>query len=715
MKILFITFETVDTPCPRYRAFWPAKGLTSAGHYTRVCLLKNCGKEDIKWADIVIFERIVNALVYEMRDYERIKLAQKIISLWNYSSLRKMTGYDLDDYIFFSDDQFNFYNVCTWIQEILLRKSNFITTSSRFLVDKLKTYNKVIFQLNNGIDLDHIHPVELPREKEVTTIGWVCGHTHYRDEPIVMDMIEPLTKKFERCIQFLFIGKISSKMRKWIVPYSSYVKRENYCHWNMLPHLQKEVDINLIPLVDCNLNRGKSAIHYLESGALKVPSVCSRVGEFQYIIKDGENGFLASSTKEWLEKLEMLIENPGLRKEMGERAYQDVINNHTIEVQSKTYDRYLHSIHLPSLGGRLKKLISANIYFAFRRFKEIVLYLIDKCRESLIVSESVVLQVIKKQTKKVFLYLAERRKFCSLSVAIERSCKADGPEEEVFKRLDEINKGLAEFHGSQRVIFTIDVLSLFKRVEPIITLSNAFIGRGYSVVIVAPKAIRERIKMYMNPHVVMQDRVPKKLTHDVTFTLAECCKIIRDNSLIVVDPYIFCPLTMYKKSNVNFESVLGCLGGTEGTLLNLYNFLKEHYENIQFIFFQPSQSGSRSLPKRCFREVSYQCPESLVRFYSSIDVFIYLDCRKELSQIPLEAMACGTPVISTALNERYLKDNNAILFSDDGQSRSLCEKVLDILDNRNYRENLIRDGLKCAQRFNPSPLIEHFERIILET
>ena len=76
MKILFITYKGIDAPCPRYRAFWPAQGLQKAGQTTRVCLLDRCTRGDIDWADIVIFERVVNGLVYEQRGRERLALAQ---------------------------------------------------------------------------------------------------------------------------------------------------------------------------------------------------------------------------------------------------------------------------------------------------------------------------------------------------------------------------------------------------------------------------------------------------------------------------------------------------------------------------------------------------------------------------------------------------------------------------------------------------------------
>jgi glycosyltransferase involved in cell wall biosynthesis len=55
-----------------------------------------------------------------------------------------------------------------------------------------------------------------------------------------------------------------------------------------------------------------------------VPPVCSCVGVNPQIIQDGENGFLARTEREWFEKISRLIEDESLRRQMGQRAREDV-------------------------------------------------------------------------------------------------------------------------------------------------------------------------------------------------------------------------------------------------------------------------------------------------------------------------------------------------------------------------------------------------------
>ena len=54
--------------------------------------------------------------------------------------------------------------------------------------------------------------------------------------------------------------------------------------------------------------------------ALELPVVMSPVGVNKEIIDDGQNGFLAGTDDEWLEKLSALIESEELRNKIGKNA-----------------------------------------------------------------------------------------------------------------------------------------------------------------------------------------------------------------------------------------------------------------------------------------------------------------------------------------------------------------------------------------------------------
>ncbi len=89
-------------------------------------------------------------------------------------------------------------------------------------------------------------------------------------------------------------------------------------------------DINLAPLELNNpFCESKSALKFTEAGALKIPTVAVRNQTFSEAIDDGEDGFLADNAKEWVEKIEKLINSKELREKMGEKARQKVEKKYT--------------------------------------------------------------------------------------------------------------------------------------------------------------------------------------------------------------------------------------------------------------------------------------------------------------------------------------------------------------------------------------------------
>jgi glycosyltransferase involved in cell wall biosynthesis len=64
----------------------------------------------------------------------------------------------------------------------------------------------------------------------------------------------------------------------------------------------------------------------------------SPVGVNSSIIRDGENGFLASETDEWVEKISRLIDDEQLRRRLGQAARRTVEKGYSVKSQQ---DRYL--------------------------------------------------------------------------------------------------------------------------------------------------------------------------------------------------------------------------------------------------------------------------------------------------------------------------------------------------------------------------------------
>ena len=99
-------------------------------------------------------------------------------------------------------------------------------------------------------------------------------------------------------------------------------------------------DIGLAPLPDDRFTRGKCGFKILQYAAAGLPVVASPVGVNAEYVRDGVTGFHAINTSQWVDKISKLIENPELRKRMGQEGY----------VQAQRFD-------LSTVGKQLYKLV----------------------------------------------------------------------------------------------------------------------------------------------------------------------------------------------------------------------------------------------------------------------------------------------------------------------------------------------------------------------
>jgi glycosyltransferase involved in cell wall biosynthesis len=95
----------------------------------------------------------------------------------------------------------------------------------------------------------------------------------------------------------------------------------------------------VMPAPDDAWARGKCGCKALQYMAVGVPAVCSPVGMNAQLIQDGENGLLASSEDDWVEKLTLLLNSAELRRRLGQAGRKTVEAWYSAEVQApRVYD-----------------------------------------------------------------------------------------------------------------------------------------------------------------------------------------------------------------------------------------------------------------------------------------------------------------------------------------------------------------------------------------
>jgi glycosyltransferase involved in cell wall biosynthesis len=102
----------------------------------------------------------------------------------------------------------------------------------------------------------------------------------------------------------------------------------------------------------------------------------------------------------------------------------------------------------------------------------------------------------------------------------------------------------------------------------------------------------------------------------------------------------------------------------------------------------------------------------LADVYRSADVCVFAsEWAEPFGLVPLEAMACGVPVVATGVGgsgEFLVDGENTVLF-EAGDPSSLAAAVRRLVGDPDLRRHVIDHGLLCAERFDVDHLTDRFE------
>jgi glycosyltransferase involved in cell wall biosynthesis len=102
--------------------------------------------------------------------------------------------------------------------------------------------------------------------------------------------------------------------------------------------------ISVCPIVDLSFNRAKSNLKVIESFAMKMAVVASKVENYRKTITHGVNGFLADNTinsdgiaEDWYRNLKHLIQDPVQHNFIAENGYLTGFNEYNISTNAKLW------------------------------------------------------------------------------------------------------------------------------------------------------------------------------------------------------------------------------------------------------------------------------------------------------------------------------------------------------------------------------------------
>ncbi len=346
MKVLFVTYNTIDTATCRFRTYFPVKYLNKAGAEARASLVYFTGRKDIDWADIVVFQRIPQAAWYFHKLHlPAAPILSRIQSLFEYAQSKKRVGIDSDDYIFLPNDGLATGVPQQFLQN-LISKSHFVTASTNPLAKHLRAINSNVHVMPNALDFwvyeshrasIYINQLKAQasklKERGLAVAGWICGKNHEQDLPLFLKIADE-TNLLSTNISFLVIG--GKKMRG--VRWPENVITTQMIHWRELHQVVKLFDINIIPLEDSIRNECKSELKLLEAGFCGIPSVVSAVGVYKEIVGISErHGLIGDAPRDFAVKLIELSRSSEKRRLIGNQIRDYILQNYSAETRAGEY------------------------------------------------------------------------------------------------------------------------------------------------------------------------------------------------------------------------------------------------------------------------------------------------------------------------------------------------------------------------------------------
>jgi glycosyltransferase involved in cell wall biosynthesis len=230
-----------------------------------------------------------------------------------------------------------------------LRAADGLIVSTPFLKETYLQFNQNIHVVENSLDFQAWDKCSVDKHKYIR-IGWIGGRTHVQDLLMVAPVIKELVAEFPNVWFYVVNSALKYYARSISEPYV-FEKTQNVYYTdkgvtiNLYPRFMShfKFDIGVAPLIDCNFNRAKSNLRWLEYSALKIPTVATKISHFEQTITPRHDGLLVpdNDLQVWKNNLKTLITDEAERRKIGRNAYATVKKKFNVRKRASEYLRIL--------------------------------------------------------------------------------------------------------------------------------------------------------------------------------------------------------------------------------------------------------------------------------------------------------------------------------------------------------------------------------------
>jgi glycosyltransferase involved in cell wall biosynthesis len=256
--------------------------------------------------------------LFIFQQYDYILLQKKIIPgiLIKMIAMQSKLIYDIDDALYTRESQELMQNKPPSNHTVnklnyILKKSALVFAGSPELAGYARAFNDNVHLIPTGLN-SPLSELPLPPESDHITIGWIGNNVNLFYLSLIDDATLYIQQKYPGVRFSLLCGKPPDELQtSWHFTQWSSSKEQSWL---------QSIDIGIMPLTDDPWSRGKCAFKLLQYMAHGKPVVASDVGANKTTVSHTINGYLASTTEEWIVALEQLIVDRQMRIRMGRES-----------------------------------------------------------------------------------------------------------------------------------------------------------------------------------------------------------------------------------------------------------------------------------------------------------------------------------------------------------------------------------------------------------
>jgi len=288
------------------------------------------------WKDRLILYR-------QLPLFDAVCIQRRLLSPFEFYWVRRKSSkilFDLDDAVMYrSSSSPHPHSLSRWLKfRSMVRGSDVVTVGNQFLKSQVYKVDreKKVFVIPTSIDTNLYPRKKKISDHEEIMLGWIGTKGNLKYLRKLEPVFETICQRFPR----VKLKIVSNDF--YDSPNLPVVKKP----WKLEDENEDLIsfDIGLMPLDDDLWTKGKCGLKIIQYLSVGVPVVCTPVGINSDIVKDGENGFWATTHQEWVDRLSVLIQNQELRHRMGLKGIEAVEREYSLKVASEKFFQVIQNL-----------------------------------------------------------------------------------------------------------------------------------------------------------------------------------------------------------------------------------------------------------------------------------------------------------------------------------------------------------------------------------